>query len=328
MKFESIKKKLTAYRIFASDHQNQSIQSSENSASAGNLSKKMIKGSNKIFPVVQSDPEPSQSATNDPEKNDVYGDEKKREKTKSSKEQVKDYAFECVQRSSIHGIPNLTSSSVHLIVKFVWAFLCLFSWAYFIYTMVALITYYNKFETNTAISILFESPSDFPAVTICNLNPFDGLQTRDDMDNVTLNRDLYLNNSDSVRDFVDLAMSQYKAYYKDKIDKNDSWNPYQDGFTMREMLISCEYQGKKCNESDFYWFRDYNYGNCYRFNGNDASQNGDGNTSHKFVSYSIKKSSVPGWRYGLRLELYTGDQQTQQQYTFKVFCLYKVLYII
>ena len=59
------------------------------------------------------------------------------------------------------------------------------------------------------------------------------------------------------------------------------------GFTMKTMLISCFFNGRKCNASDFKWSFSFEYGNCYTFN-------------------QFEKTRITGPSSGLSLELYVG----------------------
>ncbi len=68
------------------------------------------------------------------------------------------------------------------------------------------------------------------------------------------------------------------------------------GFNLSNMMISCKFQEQLCTEDDFTQYHNYYYGNCYRFN---SGKNAP-----------IKKSTTPGWRYGLQIELYTSLRGT------------------
>ncbi|RNA10488.1 degenerin deg-1-like [Brachionus plicatilis] len=59
---------------------------------------------------------------------------------------------------------------------------------------------------------------------------------------------------------------------------------------------------KKCDEDDFVMYHDYHYGNCFRFNGNKSN---------------VIKTKKSDWKNGLRLELFVGDPDEQQQFTYK-----------
>lgn len=65
-----------------------------------------------------------------------------------------------------------------------------------------------------------------------------------------------------------------------------------------EMLINCHFNNERCSREDFEFFYSMGSGSCYKFN------------SGKFnngTTYELKKSTSPGRRNGLNLELYTGN---------------------
>lgn len=70
-----------------------------------------------------------------------------------------------------------------------------------------------------------------------------------------------------------------------------------------------------CSEEDFYWYHDYRYGNCYRFNGGKV-----GNSPYNTNNYSvpIKRVKKSGAYNGLRLELYTGDPILDHNFTYTI----------
>jgi hypothetical protein len=65
------------------------------------------------------------------------------------------------------------------------------------------------------------------------------------------------------------------------------------GFNLSSMLISCYFNGEKCDISNFSYNISYEYGNCYVFN--------NGNLEN------LKKTSRYGLFSGLTLELYAGN---------------------
>ncbi len=79
------------------------------------------------------------------------------------------------------------------------------------------------------------------------------------------------------------------------------------------MLISCRYYDKECNSSDFYYFHDHDYGNCFRFNGGLVNEAGKKNSSQ---SSPIKLAYKAGYENGLRLEMYTGNSELQQKFNY------------
>lgn len=118
--------------------------------------------------------------------------------------------------------------------------------------------------------------------------------------------------SPSLVKYTDSANSVMKSVFE-YIEERNLWDPdnppydlYYLGFYDIETIITCEFNGIKCSFYDFYAYHDYNYGNCFRFNGNDPNRTGS--VFPDFVNYPIKKTKKSGWENGLRLELFTGDQ--------------------
>ena len=77
---------------------------------------------------------------------------------------------EFVENSSFHGIARFTDGKKFILLRIAW-FLLFFSFMglclWTIYTRVAA---YIAAEVNTKVSRVYESPIEFPAVTICNFN--------------------------------------------------------------------------------------------------------------------------------------------------------------
>lgn len=66
------------------------------------------------------------------------------------------------------------------------------------------------------------------------------------------------------------------------------------------MLVSAYFNSRKLSESDFDWFFDFNYGNCYRFNSNESN---------------YRYSGIDGASSFLELELYLGNSSEIQPFT-------------
>ena len=97
-------------------------------------------------------------------------------------------------------------------------------------------------------------------------------------------------------------------------DENSSDFLYDSSLFLDSMLISCEFQGNPCTIKDFYHSYSYEYGNCFTFNSQKPNAS---TTQHNYTSYATRKATRPGWQYGLRLEMYAGDQLFQQQFVYK-----------
>lgn len=139
----------------------------------------------------------------------------------------------------------------------------------------------------------------FPAVTICNLNPFDTSNSQTSSFISTILKKNGMTSTISpqtgeyaiymVRETMDVIKSSALANVKGNSSFVRSL-----GYDLNTLLLSCFFNGFTCNSSDFFWYYSYEYGNCYIFNHN----YGDG-TALKVVSESGPNS-------GLQLELFTG----------------------
>ena len=139
---------------------------------------------------------------------------------------------------------------------------------------------------------------DFPAVTICNINPFhERFARRYIMRKSEQAKCFYLNdfqncmNTTDTNQAFDLFVDQLK-----RIVANDSTldEEYREsfGYYLSDMLISCNFNGAACSPNDFITFWSYEYGNCYTFN--------QGNETFKPL-----KAGMTGNKYGLKVELVT-----------------------
>ena len=151
-------------------------------------------------------------------------------------------------------------------------------------------------------------PATFPAVTICNTNPFNRKYAIDfiqqnvpgadcfNMFNSEVVNETAFQNCFSAQESADAAFSSFIKELQRVVASqrlNDSLRMYYGYQLGRDMLVSCSFNGKTCTEADFTWSWSNIYGNCYTFNkGNETTE-------------LIKTSSISD-SYGLYLELTVG----------------------
>ena len=161
------------------------------------------------------------------------------------------------------------------------------------YFISSLINYF-QYQAAVQITLIQEFPTLFPAVTICNLNPFPNINK---LENQLNQSELF--NPESLN-------SKNIAYYFVEAQENlnrivANLSPDEKkqaiGFLLNESLISCTFNNKFCDSNYFTTFFDYNNGNCYTFNG---GENKD-----------ILNTTLTGSNYGLSLEILTGDPTVQ-----------------
>ena len=65
---------------------------------------------------------------------------------------------------------------------------------------------------------------------------------------------------------------------------------YANGFYLSQMLVSCKFNGVPCSLDSFYYYHDYDYGSCYRFNGGKTNNS----TNVNSTKINIEKVQKPG----------------------------------
>ena len=134
---------------------------------------------------------------------------------------------------------------------------------------------YFKYEVTESSVTINEGEADFPAVTFCNLAPFDFFPPNKDlltsyMQDFNVSLDINIAEAAIAINEVTNVLSILRAQVfsnKVKNNLNDSFIESL-GFSKNLMIVSCFYGAKECGDEDFTWFHDYNYGNCYTFNKN------------------------------------------------------------
>ena len=152
------------------------------------------------------------------------------------------------------------------------------------YQILTLLISYYQYGVTVSIAKIEESPTIFPAVTICNINPF---------------------NEERVLKYIHQKEQElnYSIFNEDQIDKTDQIIRfiYEYGLTIDEIislsnslenetLLSCEFNSANCSASESFSVTFNEKGFCYTFNlGNESTK--------------PEKSSFTGRNSGLTLEL-------------------------
>jgi hypothetical protein len=134
------------------------------------------------------------------------------------------------------------------------------------YLVIRSIVDYFTYGVSTTLRTVFETPTLFPKVTFCNINPF----TTEYAFNLTQNGIYYGN---------DLSNEE-----KQRLDHD-----------LNDIILECKFNNNHCVTSDFTWSYDEVYGNCYTFN------SGFNSTGSRVV---LKESNMAGPYFGLHLTLY------------------------
>ena len=204
---------------------------------------------------------------------------------------------EWTESMTVHGFPNILRTKF-LTIRIIWiiSFLLSVSGCLYIITL-NLINYFN-FDVITKIRIVEKDSVKFPAVTICNINPFFTQESIEFVKSILeINNITEMSNADFDPAFQDqyskLYFNNNIFRYMSTITSKSITNENKEKFFVpfNKMFISCIYKFRPCNESDWTWFYDSLYGNCYRFNS---------------VQSEIKNSNQGGKFNGLMIEMFVG----------------------
>ena len=210
------------------------------------------------------------------------------------KPKIKNVIFVGFRISSIHGLTNMVTNT-HRPVKILWVLSVLASLAACSYLIVASILSYLQYEVISKMSIISETVSPFPTISICNIVPFVTKSSESFEQSILENSPFkqLLNFTDSNTSSIE--PQKYLARYFACINGNTLYDDVKKtyGLTMDEMLLSCMFSSASCTSSDFEWYYDVIYGNCFRFNSG--------------TNASLKTSTNTGKMNGLKLELYVGS---------------------
>ncbi|GMT29658.1 hypothetical protein PFISCL1PPCAC_20955, partial [Pristionchus fissidentatus] len=166
----------------------------------------------------------------------------------------------------------------HFRLRLFWLLVVLACLGGFIFQFVLLIRKYLTYGVNTETKLEF-SERPFPAVTICHLNPW---------------RADSLNDSDYMSSMAVKLTSLANKHLFAMIGQSGVENP---AYMYDDIVISCTYNAKACNGSEWKAFQDPDFGLCQQFNMDEK-----------------RVSSRAGPLYGLRVVMRT-DQENYLPWT-------------
>ena len=213
----------------------------------------------------------------------------------SKQNKIKKELHDLVISSTSHGLPNIFNSKTKFF-KIMWTLFFSFSFGFCSFTIIETFRLYLSWEYVTNIDVIQEIPTEFPAITICNLNPFatdyaqsilnDLIKQNQDVFDVNTYEKMYTSSMELRILFLFFTMNQN---FSDKNRKNFS-------LSSEDFIIGCNYGLGNCTADEFYFTYNMFYGTCYTFN--------NGRNS----SRDILNSNQAGIMNGLRLELFLGNQ--------------------
>ena len=160
------------------------------------------------------------------------------------------------------------------------------------YMVVQSIRHYLSYEVITTSRTIYETPTLFPKVTICNQNMLQTEYAYNFISNIDSTWNFYkhpeLMNNLTYTEKYTLKTKFYtmaQSMLLEKFEKNFT-RLQRFSHSLRDSLINCYFKNNPCSYKDFTWRFHPFYGNCFEFN---VKEN---------------RISKPGWESGLKLEFY------------------------
>jgi hypothetical protein len=195
--------------------------------------------------------------------------------------------------------------TAHIPLRILLFLVFILSIGYCMFQVISSTITFASYQTVIATSTYYEAPPEFPTVSYCLQNAFDYNYAYEVIHNFTDDGTVQIQNYSRTADYL----ADVTAYYFSNLLRMYSNDPYQlgsnFGYHVDQSLLSCRFQNKACTTNDFMLWFDFEYGNCYRFN---AGRDING------TEQLIKVSGQPGWKYGLSIELYTGNADLQEEF--------------
>lgn len=202
--------------------------------------------------------------------------------------------------SSTHGISQFVRND-NITIKFMWLIFFLASSGLCITLLIQSMNEFFSFKVNTNIEVINDIDAYFPAITICNLNPYNE-RVGQELNQVLKDKYNYSFFSHVPPVLYKSANKALKLYIS---TKNDYEKQYNYGYTLMDIQLDCLFATNSCPrrpETRMKWFYDIEYGSCFRFNGNKSN---------------ILRSGKYGQKGGLYLELYVGNSSLNEAFTNK-----------
>ena len=217
------------------------------------------------------------------------------EKNQRLAKELKNTIASHLETTSGHGCPNLIRTK-YWSVRIMWIILLFVASGASAYLVTRAIKSYLRYDVATKISTVKEIPTQFPTITICNLNPLIKGKKEFKKYLQSIKKTQFLDEEylASQYEFEANNTEEYYDYYDEKAFKQNNnettkspLDVYKEiklrffnfvftqlnektkrslGYDLEHMLISCSFNKRECSAVDFNWHFSYEYGNCFSFN--------------------------------------------------------------
>jgi hypothetical protein len=187
-------------------------------------------------------------------------------------EKIRSFAYNSIQSSTTHGLPNLFKTG-NKYVRLMWIVCLLASSALCFFLIAKSISEYLQYQVVTQISVIYQVPMEFPSVSICLSNFFANTETIEFGKKILADNNITNITNSPLLDLIspDYLKILSIQYLIGSNLKNPNLNQEQvknTTLSFEDIFISCSYNFVPCYASDFEWSLDTLFGVCYKFNPN------------------------------------------------------------
>jgi len=213
----------------------------------------------------------------------------------SRKSQIKYLVYEDLTNEMARSIIKVFETP-HLLMKIFVVVILVLVTGLSSYLAIESVLSYFDYEVSTMFRTVYETPTLFPKVTICNINPF---TTENSYKFLKEINKVYFPDADFFNQTQMSSLSYsakrsllWRIYLLATSKMNDAFYTIDDkkklGHSIEDIILACKFNNQVCSAQDFEWKFDRLYGNCLVFN----------------AGRSKRTSTISGSWYGLKLSFY------------------------
>ena len=236
-------------------------------------------------------------------------------------QRIKKESIECIQSLTTHGLPNLSRTKYKLI-KFIWFLLTIASALFSIYFILKTLSEFYEYNVTTEVRLIKSNePLEFPTISICNKNRFSTNYSVDRLKNLIKSN--YNYSFEELFHNQNITKRNLNYFVKSSLVNNESKFLFSDiemnerekyTLNMKNSLLHCQFMNQNCNYTDFEWFFNSKYGNCYKFNTNGLKKSYKANQDDGLLILLLLKNPIEieklGFDKGLFISIDPNNKET------------------
>jgi hypothetical protein len=210
------------------------------------------------------------------------------EPTKSQFKRIKEIFTIWSHTSDINCYTKIFMYQGNFLVQLIWTLILLGSTCATCWLITKSVLDYLAYEVVSQTNVFYEVPTKFPAITVCDNDPFTSKYSENLYENISKTNNFGWNPINNVNNNLNFLVKMHAA--------NPSFgdeNRKLLGFDIKS-IMNCRYNQIKCGE-ELHWYYSFDYGNCWQFN------SGFNSSNHKVP---IKDAKLDDKDFGFSMTVY------------------------